>query len=86
MCSPLLISVQLQPESTEEYIDYLVSIDKLDEAAIRLAGIINNEDFLSKKGKSKHQVGHNPLKSLNVSIHIFFRKQNQTSCFLILIG
>ena len=47
---------QLQPESTEEYIDYLVSIDKLDEAAIRLALIINNEDFVSKKGKSKHQV------------------------------
>lgn len=52
---PLLF--QLQKENTEEYIDYLISIGWLDEAAIRLADIINDETFVSKDGKSKHQVG-----------------------------
>ena len=56
MYHSIMCRSQLQPESTEEYIEYLISIDKLDEAAIRLAGIINNEDFVSKKRKSKHQV------------------------------
>ena len=46
----------MQPERTEEFIEYLKSIDRLDEAAVRLADIINNEDFVSKEGKSKHQV------------------------------
>lgn len=44
------------PEDAEEFISYLVSIDRLDEATVRLAGIINNEKFISKEGKSKHQV------------------------------
>ncbi len=56
MRSILVHRLQLQPESTEEYIEYLTSIDKLDESAIRLASIINNEDFVSKKRKSKHKV------------------------------
>jgi pre-mRNA-splicing factor SYF1 len=48
--------LQLAKENTEEYIDYLISIGWLDEAAIRLANIINDETFVSKDGKSKHQV------------------------------
>ncbi|XP_047514191.1 pre-mRNA-splicing factor syf1 homolog [Pieris napi] len=48
--------LKLCPEDTEEYIDYLISIDKLDEAAIKLAQIVNNENFQSKHGKSNHQL------------------------------
>lgn len=33
--------MQLEPENTEEYIDYLQSIGWLDEAATRLAFIVN---------------------------------------------
>jgi len=44
------------PEDAEEFVTYLTSIDRLDEAASRLADIINNEKFISKEGKSKHQV------------------------------
>lgn len=47
---------QLQPELAEDFIAYLIKIEKLDEAAIRLAGLINDEAFVSKEGKSKHQV------------------------------
>ena len=36
-----LISHQLEPENTEDYIDYLKSVGWLDEAATRLAFIVN---------------------------------------------
>lgn len=47
---------QLCPEDTEEYIDYLTAIGRLDEAAVRLADIVNTDDFVSKHGKSNHQL------------------------------
>jgi len=50
--------LKLQPEDAEEYVDYLVSINWLDEAAVKLAAVVNNEDFVSKKGKSNHQLWH----------------------------
>ncbi|XP_008208020.1 pre-mRNA-splicing factor syf1 homolog [Nasonia vitripennis] len=68
--------LKLAPEETEEYIDYLISIERLDEAAMKLANIVNQDDFVSKHGKSKHQlwnelcdlISKNPtkIKSLNV--------------------
>lgn len=48
--------LKLCPENTEEFIEYLGSIGRLEEAAERVAGIINQEDFVSKAGKSKHQL------------------------------
>ncbi|KAK3581457.1 hypothetical protein CHS0354_031782 [Potamilus streckersoni] len=68
--------LKLQKENTEDYIEYLKSIGRLDEAAKRLADIINDDGFVSKEGKSKHQlwnelcdlVAKNPdkVKSLNI--------------------
>ncbi|XP_042907950.1 pre-mRNA-splicing factor syf1 homolog isoform X2 [Parasteatoda tepidariorum] len=63
-------------EDTEDFIDYLAEIDRLDEASIKLAEVVNNERFVSKHGKPKHQlwnelcelISKNPekVKSLNV--------------------
>lgn len=47
---------QLCPEDTEDYIEYLSSIERLDEAAVKLAWVVNKEDFVSKHGKSNHQL------------------------------
>lgn len=47
---------QLCPENAEEYIDYLRSVGRLDEAALRLAAVVNDESFVSKEGKSNYQV------------------------------
>ncbi|KOC67194.1 Pre-mRNA-splicing factor SYF1 [Habropoda laboriosa] len=68
--------LKLAPEDTEEYIEYLISIGRLDEAAVKLAQIVNQDDFVSKHGKSNHQlwnelcdlISKNPskIKSLNV--------------------
>lgn len=51
------MGAQLSPESAEEYIEYLKSSDRLDEAAQRLATVVNDERFVSKAGKSNYQVG-----------------------------
>ncbi|KAJ8017720.1 Pre-mRNA-splicing factor SYF1 [Holothuria leucospilota] len=48
--------LKLSPEDAEEYVEYLVSIDRMDEAALRMADIVNQENFVSKEGKSNHQV------------------------------
>ncbi|XP_058026440.1 pre-mRNA-splicing factor SYF1 [Ahaetulla prasina] len=68
--------LKLSPENAEEYIEYLRSIDRLDEAAVRLGAVVNDERFVSKEGKSNYQLWHelcdlisqNPdkVKSLNV--------------------
>ncbi|XP_046893738.1 pre-mRNA-splicing factor SYF1 [Hypomesus transpacificus] len=68
--------LKLSPENAEEYIDYLRSVGRLDEAAVRLASVVNDVSFVSKEGKSNYQLWHemcdlisqNPdkVKSLNV--------------------
>ncbi|XP_058970864.2 pre-mRNA-splicing factor SYF1-like isoform X1 [Pocillopora verrucosa] len=69
--------LKLEPENTEDYIDYLKSVGWLDEAATRLAFIVNKEKFVSKEGKSNHKlwqelcdlISKNPdkIKSLKVT-------------------
>ena len=56
---------QLCKEDTEQYIEYLKSIGWLDEAAKRLADIINEDGFVSKEGKSKHQVSALRIYNIN---------------------
>lgn len=68
--------LKLFPEDAEDYIEYLSSIERLDEAAVKLAYIVNKENFVSKHGKSNHQlwnelcemISQNPdkIRSLNV--------------------
>lgn len=68
--------LKLSPEDAEEFVDYLKSINRLDEAAVKLAQIVNKDSFVSKTGKSNHQLWNelcelnskNPkqIKSLNV--------------------
>ena len=48
--------VKLSPECVEEFIDYLLKNNRLDEAAKNLADIVNDDTFNSRNGKSKHQM------------------------------
>ncbi|XP_037051652.1 pre-mRNA-splicing factor syf1 homolog [Bradysia coprophila] len=48
--------LKLFPEDAEEYIEYLTEVGKLDEAAQQLANVVDNENFVSKHGKSNHQL------------------------------
>ncbi|XP_062622386.1 pre-mRNA-splicing factor SYF1-like [Saccostrea cucullata] len=74
--------LKLQKENTEDYIEYLMKIDWLDEAANRLVDIINDDGFVSKEGKSKHQlwnelcdlVAKNPDKVTSLKIEPIIRQ------------
>merc|ERR1719412_393743 len=68
--------LQMYPENSEQYIDYLISVDRLDEASQVLAKCVNSSSFVSRAGKSNHQlwnelcdlISKNPtkVKTLNV--------------------
>ncbi|KAK2510615.1 hypothetical protein Q9233_017573, partial [Columba guinea] len=48
--------LKLCPEGAEQYVGYLVSVGRLDEAAQRLARLVNDERFVSREGKSNYQL------------------------------
>ncbi|CAK8697921.1 unnamed protein product [Clavelina lepadiformis] len=50
--------LKLLPEEAEDFIDYLISIDRLDEACQNLANIVNDDKFMSKKKLSNHALWH----------------------------
>ncbi|XP_048776808.1 pre-mRNA-splicing factor SYF1-like isoform X1 [Ostrea edulis] len=74
--------LKLQKENTEGYIEYLMKIGWLDEAANRLVDIINDDAFVSREGKSKHQlwnelcdlVAKNPDKVTSLKIEPIIRQ------------
>uniref|UniRef100_A0A7S4KX00 Suppressor of forked domain-containing protein n=1 Tax=Guillardia theta TaxID=55529 RepID=A0A7S4KX00_GUITH len=48
--------MKLDPDSVEEYVNYLAKHEQWNEAATLLAQALNRESFISKQGKSKHQL------------------------------
>lgn len=68
--------LMLEPDHVEIYIAYLRTIGRYDEAAQKLAGVVDDEDFSSMEGKTRHQlwmdlcdlVSKHPadIKSLNI--------------------
>lgn len=73
--------LKLCPEDAEEFINYLVKVDRLDEAAQQLAHIVDNEHFVSKSGKSNHQlwnelcdmISKNPDKVVSLNVDAIIR-------------
>lgn len=48
--------MQLQPEDSENFIDYLYVKNRIDEAATLLCDVINRPNFQSKRNKTKYQL------------------------------
>lgn len=48
--------MQLQPEDAENYIDYLHTRNRIDEAVTLFCDIINRPNFQSKRNKTKYQL------------------------------
>ncbi|KAF5275792.1 hypothetical protein FQR65_LT16525 [Abscondita terminalis] len=48
--------LKLCPENAEEFMEYLTEVHRLDDAAVILAKIVNDENFVSQHGKSNHQL------------------------------
>merc|ERR1719428_1834144 len=68
--------LMLEPDHVEVYVAYLRTIGRYDEAAQRLSNVVDDEDFGSMEGKTRHQlwmdlcdlVSKHPadIKSLNI--------------------
>lgn len=56
----------------EDFVDYLISIDKLDEAANQLTILVNEDKLISEKGKTVHQVSKTTKLYLFIKILKFF--------------
>lgn len=73
--------LKLSPEDSEEYINYLVKHERLDEAAQQLVKLVDNEHFTSKHGKSNHQlwnelcdvISKNPDKVTSLNVDAIIR-------------
>ncbi|KAG5681125.1 hypothetical protein PVAND_010585 [Polypedilum vanderplanki] len=73
--------LKLCPEDAEEFINYLVNNNRLDEAAQQLVKIVDNERFVSKYGKSNHQlwnelcelISKNPQKITSLNVDAIIR-------------
>jgi pre-mRNA-splicing factor SYF1 len=48
--------LKLQPDKLEEFVGYLLSAGRFDEACSQLCHAVNSEDFISREGKSKHEI------------------------------
>ena len=48
--------IMFDPSKVEEYIDYLLEIDQYEEAIRQLSKCVNDDRYLSPKGKSKYQM------------------------------
>eukprot|EP00045_Choanoeca_perplexa_P013043 m.145641 g.145641 ORF g.145641 m.145641 type:complete len:816 (-) comp16218_c2_seq1:33-2480(-) len=48
--------LMVEPNDAEEYVDYLIKIERYDEAARVLVDVLNREKYNSKKGKTHHQL------------------------------
>ena len=74
--------LEVQPEDAESYIQYLISVNRLDEAAVKLASIVNDESFISKEGKSRYQlwselcdlISQNPDKITSLNVEAIIRE------------
>ena len=48
--------LQFEPEGVEEYVEFLLGAGRVGEAALKLAELLNQDSFVSTKGKSRHQL------------------------------
>ncbi|VDO08403.1 unnamed protein product [Rodentolepis nana] len=48
--------IKYAPDDVERYINFLIRHEKVNEASVLLAKVINEENFISREGKSKFQL------------------------------
>ena len=57
--------VKMYPANMEDFISYLIHVDRLDEAARILSDVVSDPKFNSKEGKSNHQLWHELCKLIS---------------------
>jgi len=48
--------LKVEPEAAEDFIEYSISVGKLQEAALQLIDLLNDQKYVSPKGTSQHQL------------------------------
>jgi len=48
--------LQFDTDAVEDYIDFLLGIGRVAEAALKLAELLNRDNFVSMRGKSRHKL------------------------------
>lgn len=73
--------LKISPEDVEDYVEYLIGAGKIEEAAVQLSRIVGDENFVSQKGRSKHDywnrlleiITRNPTKVGQIDVEAVIR-------------
>ncbi|KAK6039338.1 HAT repeat protein, partial [Cooperia oncophora] len=74
--------LKLNPRGREDFVEYLIKIDQLDEAARQLVTLVNEDMPVSDKGKTVHQlwaelcelISKNPKKVHSLDVNVIMRQ------------
>ncbi|CAD6184560.1 unnamed protein product [Caenorhabditis auriculariae] len=74
--------LKFNPRAREDYIEYLISRDQIDEAAKELATLVDQDQAVSEKGKTSHQlwtqlcdlISKNPVKIFSLNVDAVIRQ------------
>ncbi|XGW11905.1 hypothetical protein V3C99_012962 [Haemonchus contortus] len=74
--------LKLNPRGREDFVEYLIKIDQLDEAARQLVALVNEDMPVSDKGKTVHQlwaelcelISKNPKKVHSLDVNVIMRQ------------
>mmetsp|Transcript_16854 Transcript_16854/g.32896 ORF Transcript_16854/g.32896 Transcript_16854/m.32896 type:complete len:838 (+) Transcript_16854:31-2544(+) len=73
--------LKVEPTDKEDFIKFLKKVGRLDQAAVQLAELVNDDNFTSNKGKSKHDlwtellnmIVKNPAKITSLNVEAIIR-------------
>ncbi|KRZ52824.1 Pre-mRNA-splicing factor SYF1 [Trichinella nativa] len=74
--------LKIAPQDAEQLVEYLKSVDRLDLACIHLSAIVNDSNFISREGKTNHELWHelcsivakNPSKVTSLNAELLVRE------------
>uniref|UniRef100_A0A0N5ARS9 Pre-mRNA-splicing factor SYF1 n=1 Tax=Syphacia muris TaxID=451379 RepID=A0A0N5ARS9_9BILA len=74
--------LKLSPQHREDFVEYLIGIDRLDDAAQQLAVLVNDDKLVSPNGKTTHQlwtelcelISKNPNKVHSLNVNAIIRQ------------
>lgn len=80
--------LQLDPEASEDYVEYLLSIGRVDAAAVKLADMVASDSFRSKRNKTQHDVSavtmqDRKARKATAKGRLLFASLPQPSCFTL---
>ena len=74
--------LKMNPKVREDYIEYLIERDQIDEAAKELTVLVNQDQNVSEKGRTSHQlwtqlcdlISKNPVKIFSLNVDAIIRQ------------